>query len=713
MCQVPLSLELVGGKLPTSPRLHKEIADFILDNNTEGRFNSALRHNDSFRSHIKRLVDEGQMMVFYKHGKIVGCCGWALVHDRNSIDKLTWKLPDNITDGRILYVSVAVLTGGAKILWIKDLLEKRGYRDKVDSIFWVNSVRRRMFKKGVKSMDNCGLSALAKMRGIRDISAFTLIHAAQDNGMDLNIFKVDPKRLALVPRPAIFHAEGHFEYIKNGEPLPNHPWTGYVLVETKKLIGRPITHKEAKEVRGAGLAPVVSAVIAAVRVVQTAITIATLPVKAALAAAATPQGQAAIGGALKGALTGALTGGVSSKLQGGSFRKGAAQGAKFGAITGGVTGGAAGFAGSSNDLLNTVGTFAKEHPKITSAGVGATQGAIQGGAQGALSGAAQGAAIGAGVEGIGNFQQGFGSLGADASLRDRLVAGFDKTVGISRAVPPEGAPRIPTPGGISNVTVPGVGSNVPLQSSEFNPSTGFGRIGTSRSGFDLGNIESFNPQLRSQLAANFSGGGGGGSSPLGADRKDLAGTVAGFIGKQLGPQASTKLDFDPEKDFDRIRQTLGDQALPQATEAELLKFVNTPLEDLTNEFSFQSDKVFRRINESFDRRIAGIDRRGADFGQSRRTSSDLRNEVAKAERERTVALAEAQQEINNANTTRAIQAKQFAFTEGLKKGRFDSEVAFDLANVIGRKAQLEAALEQENVNDFQEIMSEILQIGFA
>src|SRR3990167_7193802 len=97
-------------------------------------------------------------------------------------------------------------------------------------------------------MVNCGLEALGRIKDMKGVSAFTLIHLAKDNGVNLKIFKVKEPDLPLVHRPAIFHAENHFEYVQNGEALPDLKWSGYVL--TGKSIGTPVSFREAKLIKG-------------------------------------------------------------------------------------------------------------------------------------------------------------------------------------------------------------------------------------------------------------------------------------------------------------------------------------------------------------------------------------------------------------------------------------------------------------------------------
>jgi len=129
--------------------------------------------------------------------------------------------------------------------------------------------------------------------------------------------------------------------------------------------------------------------------------------------------------------------------------------------------------------------------------------------------------------------------------------------------------------------------------------------------------------------------------------------------------------------------------------------------------SFQSDKTFRRINDAFDRQRQTLERRFASAGQNIRTSSDLRDAVADLEENRVTSLSEAQQELTNDNLARGIQAKQFALSQGLQQNQFNDALAFELAGLLGDEEALRIAIEQGNFEAFQEILANILQIGFG
>ncbi len=97
-------------------------------------------------------------------------------------------------------------------------------------------------------MSNCGLKALEQMANLKNISMFSLIHLAKDNGVNLYFCKVEPEELVSVTRPAIFHQKNHFVHVDNDKPMPPGEYDGYVL--TPKPMHEPLPYSLAKKVKG-------------------------------------------------------------------------------------------------------------------------------------------------------------------------------------------------------------------------------------------------------------------------------------------------------------------------------------------------------------------------------------------------------------------------------------------------------------------------------
>jgi hypothetical protein len=586
-------------------------------------------------------------------------------------------------------------------------------------------------------MDNCGLKALSNIKDMRGVSAFTLIHLAKDNGLDLKIFKVKEKDLPLVHRPAIFHSDNHFTYVKNGEALPKEDWSGYVL--TQKSIGQPISHKDAKAIVGED------------------------PITAIVAAVVKFTAAVVVPAAIKGAAVGAIGGGITGAISGQGFAQGALNGAKFGAITGGVTGGLgniSGFTGAGgNTLGQTIGGVGKAIEKgsaafgrlglptqgaIVGAGVGASGLAGGGGGlKGAAKGAVGGFGIGAGISGIDKFGAAFNASkaaqGANATFGTSLTDAFKSVSGVGKTsaekLAANNAEFGATPGfkplagsqasgGITDAGG-GFGSRLAI-----NDQTGAGIIGAPGNNFSRGSVgfaDNFISGIKNDNAISALGTGGGTSNTLSNAAKVAGGSgsitdgfkragAAGALqvaGSAFAPEKPKGIDFDPQKEFSVLRDFLGDQALPAATEKELVHFVNTPLSELTNELAFQNDRVFKQINKSFDLRDQNIERVFASAGQNPRNSSEAQAELRRSQEDRATALSEAQQELGNENLSRGIQAKQFALSSSIQQNQFDDNLALELADVIGQKAALEASIQTQDFESFQNIMAQVMQIGFG
>lgn len=121
---------------------HQEIVDFVLDNDKENIFASARLNKHQFEESVFRLNAFKQVIVFKNEDKLWGVLGWYFVTDENKHEasKATWRLPNNITNGDILYLSFISTKGNCDVLAIKKMFEEMGYRKKI--------TRRRGFTKG-------------------------------------------------------------------------------------------------------------------------------------------------------------------------------------------------------------------------------------------------------------------------------------------------------------------------------------------------------------------------------------------------------------------------------------------------------------------------------------------------------------------------------------------------------------------------------------
>lgn len=119
-----------------------EIADFIIDNDSDNLFTSASINRGQFIPAIERLDKLKQVIVFKNEGALWGVLGWYFVSDANKHEatKACWRLPEDITSGDILYLSFIATKGNCDVLGIKQMFEQWGYRKRI--------TRRRGFTKG-------------------------------------------------------------------------------------------------------------------------------------------------------------------------------------------------------------------------------------------------------------------------------------------------------------------------------------------------------------------------------------------------------------------------------------------------------------------------------------------------------------------------------------------------------------------------------------
>lgn len=120
------------------PELNKDftalqIADFILDNDKLELFMSARYHKEDFIDAIDRMNQVNQLITWKNENQIWGALGWIFVTEENKymVGKQIWRLPENIVDGEILYLSFIATKGNCSILAAKKMFEDMGYRKRV------------------------------------------------------------------------------------------------------------------------------------------------------------------------------------------------------------------------------------------------------------------------------------------------------------------------------------------------------------------------------------------------------------------------------------------------------------------------------------------------------------------------------------------------------------------------------------------------------
>lgn len=110
------------------------IANFVLDNDKEDKFLSARLNKEEFVNAVKRMNHAEQIIVFSDQGTLKGVLGWIFVTEENKhlVSKQIWRLPDNIIDGDILYLSFILTLGNCNVLGVKKLFEDMGYRKRIN-----------------------------------------------------------------------------------------------------------------------------------------------------------------------------------------------------------------------------------------------------------------------------------------------------------------------------------------------------------------------------------------------------------------------------------------------------------------------------------------------------------------------------------------------------------------------------------------------------
>lgn len=549
---------------------------------------------------------------------------------------------------------------------------------------------------------NCGLSALSKIGALKNVSAFTLVHLARDNGMNLHVFKVlDNKDLLRVARPCILHQKDHFVFVKNGEALPQGEYTGIVLGPT--VMGRTMSLAEAKFITGQknfvtgknkdGEQTGHGAIIDILAVVGSIIT-------------ANPLTGAAIeagGGAIERAQNQDVLG---SPYNPGSLLKDAATGFFEGAgAIGGVQGVSAGAAnaasaGGTQSLPSAVANFGK----------GAFQGVTQS-ASHPISTSAHGLTIDAGAAGINTLGSQSIASGINPGLLSQsansgisgVPSGYASGLGVGGATgAATGFSATGTGAGYASSILPDIGG---FTASSYAPIAGF-------------DASQFTYPGQSAGAANVASGGGGlldkvtgavgnsfNSNPIGT----LA-TGVGALGL-FGSKAPAYDAASPIENYKTTSQYLGPNALTAPTENQLNSYISTPIEDLAKTFTGTSTRVKDAINQAYDNQKQGLVHQFAQAGQNMANSSELQDKVSQLEQKRSTDLSNAELEVQNAGIGQAIQVKQQALSQGMQAGQFNQALAMQLATLTGDQQNLQYAIANNDYQSFQQIMGKLLTMG--
>src|SRR3990167_640115 len=512
---------------------------------------------------------------------------------------------------------------------------------------------------------NCGLTALEKITKLETASMFTLIHLAKDNGINLYFCNVEPEELVKVARPAIFHQDNHYVFVKDGDPMPAGDYDGYVL--TPKPINEPLPYSLAKKIRGQKKA---SGFIA--------------PVATGLGFL--------LGGPIGAGLAGAAVGGLKA---GGVLGK-EGKGEWWRIATGGLSGATMGAA----PLISGLSAAAGELPGAIKSGnwmapIGAGLGqygaaTFAGGARAGLEGASGGIFNKLGGAAKGGIQALTGGA--------QRLAGGGGTPGVSvgTEIARGGIGTIPAGDG-GSYTVPGIGNRVVGIPGIAGPS------GYSAGAMNLAGGLKVSPTPGASggnLLQNIFGGGASG----GLSGKQLLGMGASSL---ISPP---KLQGDITSNYSKAATYLGGEnykSLPSATRKQLEEYVNTPLDQLAGKFVTQNDKGMRLLEERHQEEKDQLLSQYANYGQDPYTSTEAQQRLTELDRQYDQAKGEYQQQIQNQAMQQAVSFKKEMLQNAMQQGQFDYESAMELATNLGRDQEMKFAFESKNYEMLQNLLAEI------
>jgi len=491
---------------------------------------------------------------------------------------------------------------------------------------------------------------------------FTLIHLAKDNGLRLYFCKVEPDELVQVSRPAIFHQKDHFVFIKNGDPMPSGDYDGYVL--TERPLNEPLPYSLAKKIRGRKNVG---------QILQ--------PIAIGFASLVNP-----VLGTLVGAGFGAATAAGAFGDQG--------EGEWWRIATGGLSGATA----ASSPFISAVSAAAGEVPGAIKSGnwmAPISAGLGQYGSNLFAGGFGQGyTSAPTGSSFLGKLSSGFqGGVGSITNKIQSLAGGTTPGGGVELA---PGSTGIPTPSGYSGTyTLPGIGNKV------------------------VGIPGLAGPANLGGSASIFAGGGTTPQLPGSPGGFDLSKILTGANGlKLLGAGLSTtipkpELGGNATENLSKAAEYLGldnFQALPQATRAQLDKYVNTSLADLSQEFYAPDDKGIRQLEERKQQSIDSLMVQYANYGQDPYSSTQARQELDNITTQYDQAIAEYQQQVQNQAMAKAIDFKLDILGKSMAQGNFDYESAMELATYMGRDNELRYAMEVKDYDALQNVLAEIFSL---
>ena len=126
-----------------------EVDNFIVRNDKNKIFMpTRQQYRWNYFLHLARLYKSEQLFIQRNEkDQIIGICGWILVdkEDEKKINKTTWSLPRNISDGNNLCITICVLSGGKIHEFRKEF--RRRFAEKVNEVFWFDIPNNKFFRR--------------------------------------------------------------------------------------------------------------------------------------------------------------------------------------------------------------------------------------------------------------------------------------------------------------------------------------------------------------------------------------------------------------------------------------------------------------------------------------------------------------------------------------------------------------------------------------
>lgn len=506
---------------------------------------------------------------------------------------------------------------------------------------------------------NCGIDALLKVTKLKNISMFTLIHLAKDNGLDFYFCRVDEDKIPLVVRPAILHSDEHFTLIKDGEAIPEGKYSGWVL--TPKPMGVPLPYSLAKQITGGKKGGWARSFIPTILGFVSNLII---PGSGLLIGAASNIGMDQYAKSNHPEQLGQP--GQPLDILGAGLAGAASGAASQGAI--------AGFKGASNLAGSTLGS------KIGGAATGALTGIMHPIASNPLFGSNAAGLFPGGASGAANAASGIGQTGTGST--GALSGGTQPAMSLINGSTGNAAGQ--------QLTAQNLATNS-LRTTMTNPS--------------------------SLIPASVSSGGStaaktGIGSIFGGDTgKTLLKAGAGLIAGQIGKPPAYEPDSMAQ--FDKASQYLQGAKLPSATNQQLNKYLGMSINDIKSDLTNPNaaNSALLELDKKYQSYLADVQRGAAQAGQSIETSSDARKQYDEVNRQWADARANLQAQLDQSATQQAVGIKQWALEQSLQQGQVDMHSALELAAMVGRDEELKQTIARDDYEGFQKLIQELLSMG--